>query len=226
MGDEVPEAPPTQPPPQIPPPTFFDALSQLFSRRDKLLEYMAITDSQIRDILAAWLTAQGITLPPTVVVGPPAIPPIEIPRVEIPAIPAPPTIPPPAVPGIPPEMRVIPKPTGPIVNKGSLAAPTTTYQTVAKYTPTKDKRFQLTKIAVSCSEDIIVQLFWGGEELTIPYYVMAKLPFTDWFPLDYHLISHDNYLKGNGSTELLLKAKIPSGGTAAEVNAEIVGEET
>jgi hypothetical protein len=218
MGED--EEAPTQPPtPQIPPPTFFDALSQLFSRRDKLLEYMAITDRQILDVLVAWATSQGVTLPPTVIVGaPPAIPP--------PVVLPPPAIPPTIVPGIPPEMRVIPKPTGPIVNQGSLATPTTTYQTVAKYTPTKDKRFQLTKIAVSCAEDIIVQLFWGGETITIPYYVMAKLPFTDWFPLDYHLVTHEQFLKGNGSTELLLKAKIPSGGTVAEVNAEIVGEES
>ena len=209
-GEE--EAPPTQPTPQIPPPTFFDALSQLFSRRDKLLEYIAVTDRQIVDILSAWLTSQGIPLPPTVVVGPPTIP-------------APIGIPPPAVPGIPPEMRVVPKPTGPIVAKGSLASPTTDYATVAKYVVTDKKRFQLAKIAVSCAEDIIVQLFWGGEALSIPYYVMAKLPFTDWFPIDYYMVTHEEYLKGNGKSELELKAKIPSGGTASEVNAEIVGEE-
>lgn len=211
MGEEE-GAPPTQPTPQIPPPTFFDALSRLFSRRDQLLEYMAVTDRQVLDVLAAWAASQGVTLPPTVIVGvPPTLPP--------------PAVPPTAVPGIPPEMRVIPKPTGPIVQKGSLATPTTEYQKVAEYTVTKDKRFQLAKIAVSCSEDIIVQLFWGEEALSIPYYIMAKLPFTDWFPLDYYLVTHEEFLKGNGNTKLALKAKIPSGGTAAEVNAEIVGEE-
>jgi len=212
MSAEGEEAPPPQPIPQIPPPTFWDTLSQVFSRRDKLLEYIAATDRLIADALIAWLSAQGITVPPTVIVAPPTI--------------VAPTPPPPAVPGIPPEMRVIPKPTGPIVAQGSLAAPTTSYTVVAELTPNKDKRFQLTKIAVSCSEDIIVQLYWGGEALSIPYYVMAKLPFTDWFPLDYHAITHEQYLKGNGNTKLSLKAKIPSGGTAAEVNGEIVGEET
>jgi len=220
MGEEGPETPPTQPAPQIPPPTFLDALTQLFSRRDKLLEYLAVIEKHIDDMIIAWLTTQGITIPSYVVVGPPTIP--GLPPIEIP----PTVIPPPIIPGVPPEMRVIPKPTGQIVAKGTLATPTTTYQTVAKYTPAKDKRFQLTKITISCAEDIIVQLFWGGDELTIPYYVMAKLPFTDWFPLDYYLVTHEQYLKGNGSTELLLKAKIPSGGTAAEVNAEMVGEET
>jgi len=213
MGAE--EMPPSQPQPtpQIPPPTFFDVLSQLFSRRDKLLEYIAVTDGQILGMLAAWLTAQGIAVPPTVAVRlPPTIPPVEIP--------------PPAIPGFPPEVRVIPKPTGPIVQQGSLATPTTTYEVVVSYIPTKDKRFQLTKIAVSCSEDIIVQLTWGGVAITIPYYVMAKLPFTDWFPIDYHAVTHEQYLKGTGTTKLELKAKIPTGGTAAEVNAEIVGEES
>jgi len=204
MGEE------TRPQPEIPPPTFFDKLSQLFTRRDKLLEYIAITDRQILDMLAAWLTAQGIAVPPTVAITiPPTIP----------------AIPPPTVPGIPPELRVIPKPTGPIAQKGSLATPTTTYATVVSYTPNKDKRFQLTKIVVSCSEDIIVQLTWKGEAVTIPYYVMAKLPFSDWFPQDYYLVTHEEYFKGDGNTKLELKAKIPSGGTAAEVNAEIVGEE-
>jgi len=213
MGTEG-EQPPAQPPtPQIPPPTFFDALTQLFSRRDKLLEYIAITDRQIVDMLVAWLTSQGIPIPPTVVVAPPTIAPA-------PAIPAP------AVPGVPPEMRVIPKPTGPIVANGSLGVPTASYQTVAKYAVTEGKRFQLAKITVSCAEDIIVQLTWHGEAITIPYYVMAKLPFTDWFPLDYYAVTHAEWLKGDGKAELELKAKIPSGGTAAEVNGELVGEES
>lgn len=207
------ETPPSQSTPQIPPPTFWDALAQLFSRRDKLLEYIAVTDRQILDMLATWLTSQGIAVPPTVVVRP-------TPTIEAPMIP------PPAVPGFPPEIRVIPKPTGPIVAQGSLAAPTTSYAAVVSYTPTKDKRFQLTKITVSCSEDIIVQLTWGGDAITVPCYVMAKLPFTDWFPLDYHAVTHEQFFKGNGNTKLELKVKIPSGGTAAEVNAEIVGEES
>jgi hypothetical protein len=202
---------PTPPAPtsQLPPPTFFDAIGQFFSRRDKLIEYIAVTDRQIVDMLAAWLTAQGIPIPPNVTVTiPPAVPPT-----------------PPVVPGFPPELRVIPRPTGSIAKQGSLAAPTTTYATVVDYTPTKDKRFQIAKIAVSCSEDIIVQLTWRGKEVTIPYYIMAKLPFTDWFPLDYSLVTNDEFFKGDGDKKLELKAKIPSGGTAAQVDGEIVGEE-
>lgn len=161
-------------------------------------------------MLAAWLTAQGIAVPPTVAVTlPPTVPPAAIPA-----------------PAIPTEIRVIPEPTGPIVAQGSLAAPTGSYTTVASYVPTKGKRFDLTKITVSCSQDIIVQLTWGGQAITIPYYIMAKLPFTDWFPLDYHAVTHSQYLQGDGNTKLELKAKIPSGGTAAQVDAEIVGEES
>ena len=204
------EEPTAAPTPQLPPPTFFDAIGQFFSRRDKLIEYIAVTDRQIVDMLAAWLTAQGIAVPPTVTV---TIPPA-------PAIPSAPV-----VPGFPPELRVIPRPTGPIAQPGSLAVPTTSYQVVVSYTPTKDKRFQIAKIAVSCSEDIIVQLTWHGVAVTIPYYIMAKLPFVDWFPLDYYLVTHEEYFKGDGNTKLELKAKIPSGGTAAQVDGEIVGEE-
>lgn len=194
--------------PQIPPPTFFDLLSQLFSRRDQLLEYIAKTDRQIADALISWLTSQGIAVPPSL-------------TVEI----TPPT-PAPTIPVIIPGIRVTPTPTGPIVAPGTLATPTTSYAAVASYTPTQGKRFQIAKIAASCSEDIIIQLFWGGQALSIPYYVMAKLPFTDWFPLNYYLTTHQEYLRGDGSIKLELKAKIPSGGTAAQVDAEIVGEET
>jgi len=194
---------------EIPPATVLDVIGRYFSRRDLLLEYLAKTDAEMLEWLKALARAWGVS--------PIVIPPVVIPPI-IPTIP-------PTVPGIPPELRVIPKPTGSIVQPGSLATPTTTYTTVASYTPSKDKRFRLAKITVSCSEDIIVQVTWKGEAVTIPYYVMAKLPFTDWFPIDYYLVTHDEYFKGDGNTKLELKAKIPSGGTAAEVNGEIVGEE-
>jgi len=205
---------------EVPPPTFFDAISQFFSRRDKLLEYLAVTDRRIAEMLAAWLTAQGITVPPTVSITIPPAP--EIPE-GMPTIPGLPTGPAGAV--FPPQLRVLPRPTGEIAKQGTIATPVTSYSTLAEYTPKKDKRFQIAKITVSCSEDIIAQLFWKSQAVTIPYYIMAKLPFTDWFPLDYYLVTHEEYFKGDGDTKIELKAKIPSGGTAAEVNGEIVGDE-
>lgn len=198
---------------KIPPPTFFDVIGQFFSRRDKLLEYIAATDRQMADAIIAWLESQGIPVPPsfTVTVEP-------IPSAPVPPTPAP-TV---ATPGI----RVTPTPTGPIVVPGTIVAPTESYAVLASYVPTTGKRFQIAKITASCSEDIIIQLFWAGQALSIPYYVMAKLPFTDWFPLNYYLTSHEEYLKGNGTTKLEMKAKLPSGGTAAQVDGEIAGEET
>jgi len=194
---------------EIPAATILDVLGRYFSRRDLLLEYLAKTDAEMLGWVKAFARAYGIS--------PVIIPPVVLPTA--------PTVAPPTVPSIPPELRVIPKPTGPIVQQGSLATPTTSYTTVVSYTPTKGKRFNLTKITVSCSEDIIAQLTWKGQAITIPYYIMAKLPFTDWFPIDYYATTHEDYFKGDGNTKLELKAKIPSGGTAAQVDAEIVGEE-
>lgn len=187
-------------------------IGQFFSRRDQLLEYIAKTDQQIVAVLVAWLKAQDITVPPSLEV-----------TVEVPTIP---TVITPETAQVGIGVRVTPSPTGEIVAKGNLAASTTAFQTVAEYTVTKGKRFQLAKIVASCSEDIIVQVYWGAEAISIPYFVMAKLPFTDWFPINYYLTTHEEYLKGNGNTKILLKAKYPSGGSAAEVDGEIVGEET
>jgi len=119
--------------------------------------------------------------------------------------------------------NVVPRPIGSITVKGSVTT-TDTYQDVGncKYTVTKDKIFKLAKITVSCSEDVMVKVVFGDTDISIEYYVMAKLPFTDWFPEGYN---RDN-LKGDGSKQIKIQAKYPSGGAAATVYAELSGEES
>jgi len=119
--------------------------------------------------------------------------------------------------------NVVPRPIGSITVKGS-ATTGADYADVTgcAYTVTKDKIFKLAKITVSCSEDVMVKVVFGDTDISIEYYVMAKLPFTDWFPAEWN----KDKLKGDGSKQIKIQAKYPSGGTAATVFAELSGEES
>jgi len=55
--------------------------------------------------------------------------------------------------------------------------------------------------------------------MSVEYYVMGKLPFTDWFPWGWQPC------EGDGAKKFELQVKYPSGGTAGTVHAEICGEE-
>jgi len=113
---------------------------------------------------------------------------------------------------------VIPRPTGEVKAKGS-ATTTASYATIVEITVTKNKTFHPAKVVVSCPEDAMFKLRWAGSDISLEYYVMGKLPFTDWFPFGW------NPCKGDGSKKFELQAKYPTGGTAATVHAEIAGEE-
>lgn len=119
--------------------------------------------------------------------------------------------------------EVIAKPTGKIRNYGSETT-TDSYATVVKLKPKQGSIFKPTKMLVSCPEDVMCQLKWGGEELGPEIYVMAKLPFTDWFPYGFRT-KQDKDLAGDGNQEFELTVKYPSGGTAATCHAEISGDE-
>jgi len=119
--------------------------------------------------------------------------------------------------------EVIPKPTGSQRHYDSKTT-TANYVTVAKIKPTEGKKFKLTKITVSCSEDVMFKLKWAGEDLGPETYVMAKLPFADWFPYGYKTKDNKD-LVGDGSNLIELQAKYPSGGTAATCYAELSGDE-
>lgn len=114
--------------------------------------------------------------------------------------------------------EVIPKPLAMTKAKGS-AVTTADYATIVEITVTKDKTFHLAKVTVSCPEDVMFKLVWDGKDASIEYYVMGKLPFTDWFPWGWHPC------EGDGVKKFELQAKYPAGGTAGTVHAEICGEE-
>ena len=118
--------------------------------------------------------------------------------------------------------KVIPRPIGTITVKGSTTT-TDKYEAVGdcKHTVTKDKIFNLAKITVSCPKDVMAKVVFGEEDISIEYYIMAELPFTDWFPSEWN---KDN-LRGDGSKELRIEAKYPTGGEADIVFAELSGEE-
>lgn len=114
--------------------------------------------------------------------------------------------------------EVIPKPKGTTKAKGH-ATTTASYAAIVSITVTKDKTFHPAKVVVSCAQDVLFKLVWDGEDVSPEYYVMAKLPFTDWFPWGWEPC------EGDGTKKFELQAKYPSGGVAADCQAEVCGEE-
>lgn len=117
---------------------------------------------------------------------------------------------------------VIAKPTGVITVSGSVTT-NSDYEDVGdcKHKVSKDKTFNLAKITVSCSKDVMVKIVFGEETVSIEYYIMAELPFTDWFPEGWN----KDKLIGDGEKEIKIQAKYPTDGEAAEIFAELSGEE-
>jgi hypothetical protein len=113
---------------------------------------------------------------------------------------------------------VTPKPLATAKTKGSIDTEAD-YATVVAITVAKDKTLHLAKIVVTCPEDVMFKLVWDGEDISVEYYVMGKMPFTDWFPWGW------NPCVGDGAKVFELQAKYPPGGTAGTVYAEICGEE-
>jgi hypothetical protein len=190
---------------EIPAATILDVLSRYFTRRDLIWEYLAKTDAEILAWLKAIAQAWGVS--------PVVVPPVVVP----PAVPTPA----PAVPAAP--FSVIAQPEGRIVEQNSITTESD-WKTVCSYTPKSGMRFHLTKVVVSCEEDVIAQVFWKGEqEITIPYVIMGKLPFTDWFPFNYWEEDPVKKIVGDGTSKVELKAKYVS--TGATCYGQLVGEE-
>lgn len=187
------------------PPKLWYQFKDWFTRQDELLELLIKVSKRQLTVLEA------IVIPP---------PPTPLGTIDIGSI----------DPSVLEALRKTPLPvyaypTGKIRRKGTLSALTTSYVTLVKYKPTKDKIYNLAKIIVSCSEDAIAQVFWGDEEVTIPYYMSAEFPMIEFF-LPISRRYDDREIIGDGTTEVMLKVKMPSGGSSAEVNGEIAGDET
>ena len=115
-------------------------------------------------------------------------------------------------------MNVVAKPSGKISVSNSVVT-TGEFQTAVEYTPNAGKQFMLTKIVVSCWQEVEAQIFWAGESITPIYEISGGVPFTDWFPYDYKNII------GDGASKVELKVRFPEGGVSAKCYCEIVGEE-
>ena len=113
---------------------------------------------------------------------------------------------------------VIPKPMGGKIAKGNITT-TGSYQTVAELAITTAKTFQLTKILISCDQDIMYKIRWNGTDISTEVIVPANIPFTDWFPWNYYT------MLGNGTKKIDIQAKYPTDGYGGTCYAEINGEE-
>lgn len=116
------------------------------------------------------------------------------------------------------NLPVIPRPKGGVIGKGDITT-AADYATVAEVVITNGKQFQLTKILISCTEDVQYKLVWDTTTISAEVIVPADTPFTDWFPWDYYL------MLGDGSKKFKIQAKYPTGGSAGTCHAEFNGEE-
>ena len=110
------------------------------------------------------------------------------------------------------------KPRGGKGAKGSITTGAA-YATVATYTPTTGKVYQLAKTLVGCDQAVIYQILWNSVAISPEVYVAATVPFPDWYPYNYAS------MVGDGSKAILVQAKFPAGGAAGTCFAEISGEE-
>jgi len=101
--------------------------------------------------------------------------------------------------------------------KGSVTT-TATYATVVEYTVPDGYKYELTKILISCPEDVMYKIRWDGTDKSAEVYVTGGIPFTDWFPWGYIKMWGDDVKK------IDIQVKYPSGGAAATCHAELVGE--
>jgi hypothetical protein len=187
-------------------------LSRFFHRQDELLGYVAETQRQSLALLR-------------VLSGVPAGAALPSPRIEVTAIS---DI---AIKGLVQDLLKAPLPVlayplGRIKKKGSLSATTESYQTVCEITVTAGKTFNLANFTISADQDILAKLMWQNKDLTPVYYVMAKLPFVQWFPPHY-CTDEGKALVGDGQSKLELKAAYPTGGSASTYcEGEVTGDET
>ena len=213
-----------RPLPAIPPEKVLDLLRGYLTRQDKLLEIIAeaerrreTRDQKILEVLQAIAgkPPAAPAAPPTIVLPPGTTELIERITREVTTQ---------TISEIREVIReVIPKPIGAVRDYGSVTT-TSSYVTVAKIKPRQGTKFKLTKIIVSCPEDVLCKLRWAGQDLGPEVYVMAKLPFTDWFPYGFKTKDGKD-LTGDGSQLIELQVKYPSGGTAATCFGEISGDE-
>lgn len=116
------------------------------------------------------------------------------------------------------QAEATPRPKGGVIAKDSDTTGAA-YATIGSHTPAAAVSFELTKILVSCPEDIMYKLRWNGTDISAEVYVTGGIPFTDWFPMDYYA------MPGDAAKIFDVQVKYPTGGAAATCHVEIVGED-
>jgi len=112
------------------------------------------------------------------------------------------------------------KPAGGVVLRGSVTTGATfAVVGTCTRTPASGKVFQITKIALSCDQDAVAKITFGGSDISIEYKISAKIPTTDWFA------AGEKQCVGDGTKALRIEGKYPTGGVAGDLHAELVGEE-
>jgi len=128
------------------------------------------------------------------------------------------------------QAEAIARPKGSIIRTGSETLPAVgSWVTVAEYAPLKDWKFEVTKILVSCSVDVLYRLRWNEVVISADQiFVTGGIPFTDWFPWDYEHMRGDREVSEEeytGKKKFEIQASPPTDTEAGEtVYAEIVGE--
>ena len=120
------------------------------------------------------------------------------------------------------QAEVIARPKGKVLERGNVTftGAAAAWQLVADHTPDDGDRFELSKILVSCEDDAVYQLRWGGAVIGAQrVFVTGGIPFTDWFPWNY------NEMEGDGTLTFELYVIDPSDASTATCYAEIVGED-
>jgi len=111
--------------------------------------------------------------------------------------------------------RIIPRlPKGGVKAPGSITT-TAEYRSVASHTVAADRRFQLSKVAISAEKGSWVRFRWNGEPISSERFLDDRSTLVEHFPWDYH------EMVGPGTFEVQAKYHVESG----VLTAEIVGEE-
>jgi hypothetical protein len=142
-------------------------------------------------------------------------------------IPAPPTPTPSPVTGfsiLNVPLPVIPLPEGTVRAVADLNPTTATFQPVVSYTPTQGKTFNLAKIVASCNSAFEAQLYWKGKPISVIYKQVGGAVLTDWFPYGYTDINLAPMV-GDGTSQIQIMGRYPTGGSGDDLWGEVVGEE-
>lgn len=119
------------------------------------------------------------------------------------------------------QAEVVPRPRGDVTLRGNVTTGAG-YAVVGTCTRTiaAGKVFQPAKLTLSCDQDAVAKIvFPVGTDISVEYKIAAKVPLTDWFA------KGEKQCVGDGSKAMRVEGKYPSGGSAGDLYAELVGEE-